>query len=58
MEGGAFFPSQKNLHFAYVSHGTFLVGRKKKKNRELQMDLVSAKISTPKDSGRKNALKP
>lgn len=62
IEGGAWrevhsFPGQKNLHFAYGSHGTCLVSRKKKK-WELQMDLVSAKISTPKDSGRKNALKP
>lgn len=34
MEGGAwreaFFSGQKNLHFAYGSHGTCLVGRRKK----------------------------
>lgn len=31
-------------------------GWQKKMKRELQMDLVSAKISTPKDSGRKMPL--
>lgn len=62
IEGGAWrevhsFPARRTytLHMAHMVHA-WLAERKKK--WELQMDLVSAKISTPKDSGRKNALKP
>lgn len=57
IEGGAWgeghsFPAGRTwtLHMAHMVH-TRLEERKKKKTRELQMDLVSAKVSTPKGSG-------
>lgn len=62
IEGGAWrevhsFPARitYTLHLAHMVHAWLA---EKKKNWGLQMDLVSAKISTPKDSGRKNALNP
>ena len=54
IKGGAWrdvrsFPAGRTctLHMARVVHTRL---EERKKNRELQMDLVSAKISTPKDS--------
>lgn len=52
--GKSSLPGLKKRLFAYDSHDAYLVGGKE---LGLQMDLVPAEISTPKDSDGKNALK-
>lgn len=48
------WPEEQTLHMVHMVHT-----RLEENNWELQMDLVSAKISTRKDNDRKqNALKP